>query len=485
MKHPDVRILACFKAATGDIENAPALDALPSFELSQQSDGIYINGEESVIKSSRRKPNIKTSGGASLEKVVIVGGGSGTIGTIQALRENDFKGEITMIGSEGYLPIDRTRLSKGLIDDTAKLQWRDEGFFKEAGVNIVMDQVTSVDFDGKKVSTNSGKEFQYTKLVLATGGSPKNLPMPGFQELGNIFMLRTIPHVKKILEAIGEKGKKIVVIGSSFIGMEVANATAKDNDVTVVGMEKAPLERVMGAEVGRIFQKNLEKNGVKFHMEAGVEKALPSMSDPSKVGFVALKDGTNLPADLVILGIGVSPQTSYLQDNKAVELLKDGSLQTDETFAVSGLKDIYAIGDIATYPYHGPGGFGTPTRIEHWNVAQNAGRGVGATIANASSKPKAFIPIFWSAQGGQLRYCGNTLNGWDDLVLKGEPENAKFAAYYCKGETVVAFASMQMDPMMTQVSELMRRGNMPSKTEIQKGVDILSVEVPAEITIQA
>ena len=476
---------ACFKATTGDVENAPALDALPSFELSQKSDGIYIHGEESVVKSSRRKPNIKTSGATSSEKIVIVGGGSGAIGTIQALRENDFKGDITMIGSEGYLPIDRTKLSKALIADPAKVLWRDEAFFKEAGVDVVMDQVTGVDFDGRKVSTKQGKEFSYTKLVLATGGSPKQLPLPGFKDLGNIFVLRTIPHVKQILEAIGEKGKKIVVVGSSFIGMEVANATAKENDVTVVGMEKAPLERVMGAEVGRIFQKNLEKNGVKFHMEAGVDKALPSKSDSSKVGFVALKDGTNLPADLVILGIGVGPQTSYLQDNKAVELMKDGSLKTDETFAVSGLKDVYAIGDIATYPYHGPGGSGALTRIEHWNVAQNAGRGVGATIVNSSSKPKAFIPIFWSAQGGQLRYCGNTPNGWDDLVLKGEPENAKFAAYYCKGETVVAVASMAMDPIMAQASELMRRGKMPSKAEIQMGVDILTVEVPAGITIQA
>jgi len=227
----------------------------------------------------------------------------------------------------------------------------------------------------------------------------------------------------------------------------------------------------------------LEQNGVKFHMEAQVEKALPSQSEPSKVGSVVLKDGTVLKADLVILGVGVSPQTKYLQGNKSIKILDDGSLKTNEDFAVPDLDSVFAIGDIATYPYHGPGGDGTPTRIEHWNVAQNAGRSVAATIANTKAKPKSFIPIFWSALGGQLRYCGNTHNGWDDLVLKGDPENAKFAAYYCKGDTVVAVASMMMDPLMTQASELMRRGSMPGKSEIQKGVNILDIDVPAGLTM--
>jgi NADPH-dependent 2,4-dienoyl-CoA reductase/sulfur reductase-like enzyme len=388
-----------------------------------------------------------------------------------------------MISSEGYLPIDRTKLSKALIPDHSKIALRDEEWFKSADIATVMDEVTSVDFSAKKVITKGGSTYPYTKLVLATGGSPKNLPLPGFKELDNIFLLRTIPHVKAILEAIGEKKKKIVIIGSSFIGMEVANATAKENTVTVIGMEKVPLERVMGEEVGKIFQKTLEGNGVKFYMNASVEKAVPSKSDSSKVGGVQLKDGTVLDADLVILGVGVGPATAFLKENKSVELQKDGSLRTNEHFEVDGLSDVYAIGDIATYPYHGPGGNGHPVRIEHWNVAQNAGRMVAAHIKEPSAQLKPFIPIFWSALGSQLRYCGHPANGYDDLVLKGQPSEGKFAAYYTKGELVVAVASMQMDPIMTQASELMRRGTMPSKSELQKDVDILGISVPAEVKI--
>ncbi|KAN0113037.1 hypothetical protein V8E51_005988 [Hyaloscypha variabilis] len=466
---------ACFNAKNGDIENAPAIDSIPSFQLSEKNGAVYITGEQQSIKGSRRKPNIKISGISGPEKVVIVGGGSGALGTLEALRENGYKGSITLISSEGYNPIDRTKLSKALIDDASKIALRDDAWFKEGNVDFVSDEVTGVDFSGKKVSTKAGSSFPYTKLVLATGGTPKSLPLPGFKDLSNIFLLRTVPHVKAILGAIGDKHKKIVIIGSSFIGMEVANAIAKDNDVTVVGMEKAPLERVMGEEVGKIFQKSLEKNGVKFRLNAGVEKAVASKSDPSKVGAIELKGGESLPADLVILGTGVGPATLFLKENKAVELQKDGSLKTNEHFAVSGLKDVYAIGDIATYPYHGPGGDGALTRIEHWNVAQNAGRSVAANIIDPSAASKPFIPIFWSALGAQLRYCGNTPNGWDDLVLKGQPEEAKFVAYYTKGDTVVAVATMQVDPVMVQASELMRSGKMPSKSEIEKGVDILTI----------
>ena len=410
--------------------------------------------------------------------------GSGTIGALHALRENGYKGAITVISREGFLPFDRTKLSKALIADPSKLEWHPQEWYDEASIEMISDEVSSVDLGNKKVSTSSGKSYSYSKLILASGGSPKSLPLPGFKDLENVFLLRTIPHVKSILAAVGEsKGKKVVIIGSSFIGMEVANALAKENNVTVVGMEKAPLERVMGTEVGKIFQSTLEKNGVKFHMEAGVEKATPSSSDSRKVGAVHLKDGTELQADLVILGIGVFPSTQYLNDCKEIKLEKDGSLRTNESFEVTGVKDVYAIGDIATYPYHGPGGNGNPTRIEHWNVAQNAGRSVGYSIAHSNSKPKPFIPVFWSALGSQLRYCGNTVNGWDELVLKGEPDQGKFAAYYANGETIVAVASMQMDPIMTKCAELMRRGNMPSKSELKKGVNPLEVGLPAEVKI--
>ncbi|KAL8970672.1 MAG: hypothetical protein Q9183_001406 [Haloplaca sp. 2 TL-2023] len=474
---------ACFNVASGDVEDAPALDPLAKFEVYEKSGAVYIKGEEATIKASRRQPNVKCKAQGQ-EKVVVVGGGSGAMGAVQALREQGFKGEITMISKEPYLPIDRTKLSKALIADKSKVEWRSQEWFDTASIATVSDEVSGVDFESKSVSTKSGQSYPYTKLVLCSGGTPKALPMPGFKDLSNIFLLRTLPDVQAILGAVGENGgKNVVVVGSSFIGMEVSNALSKNNDVTVVGMESAPLERVMGSEVGKIFQKLISKNGVKFHMEASVDSAKPSQGDSSKVGSVSLKDGTSLPADFVILGIGVAPATEYLRDNPAIQLEQDGSIKTNESFEVVGQSGVYAIGDIATYPYHGPGGNGSLTRIEHWNVAQNAGRSVAASISQPSEKAKPFIPVFWSALGSQLRYCGNTPNGWDDLVLQGQPDDAKFAAFYGKGDTVVAVASMQMDPVMSQSAELMRRGNMLPLSELRKGKSVLDVGLPSEIKI--
>lgn len=473
---------ACFNAKTGDVEDAPALDALAAFEVIERDGAIYVKGEEAVIKSGRRKPNIRCRGGVSTsnaDKVVVVGGGSGAIGSIEALREGGFTGPITIITKEGYLPIDRTKLSKALLTDVNKAQWRDAEFFKSGSIDFVEDEATDVDFSNKSVTTKGGAKHTYSKLILATGGTPRYLPLQGFKVLGNIFVLRTLHDAKNIVDAIGEKGKKIVIVGSSFIGMEIGNATAADNNVSVIGMESVPLERVLGKEVGAGLQKGLEGKGIKFYMSASVDKAEPSASDPSKVGSVLLKDGTKLDADLVILGVGVAPATEFLRDNKVIRLEQDGSLKTDENFLVAGLKDVYAIGDIATYPYHGPGGQGKHTRIEHWNVAQNQGRSVAKHIIKPSAKPEFFTPVFWSALTGQLRYCGNTVNGWDDLVLQGNPAESKFVAYYCKGETVVAVASMGRDPAMTKSAELMREGAMPSKSELQKGLDILDVSLVA------
>lgn len=442
---------------------------------------MYISGEESAIKSSRRKPNFKcnAAGGAQQEKVVVIGGGSGAMGVVEGLRENGYDGPLTIISNEGYLPIDRPKLSKALMTDPDKLAWRDKDWYDSGAVEWVDGEVNAVDFADKSVTTASGDKYVYTKLILATGGTPRNLPLQGFKVLENIFTLRTIYDTKKITAAIGDKGKKIVVVGSSFIGMEVAAATAADNDVTVIGMEKTPLERVLGEEVGGGIQKILEGKGVKFHMEAGVDKAEPSSSDSSKVGAVYLKDGTKLEADLVILGVGVSPATEFLRDNKIIRLEDDGSLKTDENFLVTGVRDVYAIGDIATFPYHGPGGEGKSTRIEHWNVAQNSGRTVARHITSPSAKPlQQFIPVFWSALGSQMRYTGNTIGGWDDVVVHGKPADAKFAAYYTKGETVVAMASMGWDPAMAQSMELMRLDKMPGKSQLEGGLDVATMGPP-------
>jgi len=406
---------------------------------------------------------------------------------MEGLRGGGFNGQITVISSEGYQPIDRTRLSKALMTDLSKAAWRTPDFYKSASIEMIDDEVTNVDFESKSISTKSGKSLPYTKLILATGGSPNSLPLDGLKpgELDNVFLLRTLKHTQAITSALGEDSpKKVVIIGSSFIGLEVAKClVGMKHDVTVVGMESAPVETVFGPELGNIIKALLEKEGVKFHMKAEVSHASPSESDKSKVGAVHLKDGTKYPAEIVIEGVGVKPATNFLKESKgAPSLNKDGSLTVDDTFAVNGLKDVFAIGDIATYPYKGH-----QVRIEHWNVAQNAGRTVAKTINQPKAKQKPFVPIFWSALGMQLRYCGHAgpmTGGYDDVIFKGETKDLdklSFAAYFFKGDDVQAVATMGKDPVMSKCSELMRRGKMLGRKDIENGVDVLEVPLTASL----
>ncbi|EJD51818.1 hypothetical protein AURDEDRAFT_111417 [Auricularia subglabra TFB-10046 SS5] len=472
---------ACFNTGTGDIEDAPALDPLVPFKCSHRDGGVYIEAEESALKAGHRKPKSAAVAGAqdSQEHVVVIGGGSGGLGAMEGLREGGFKGKITVLSKEAYPPIDRTKLSKALLTDLAKLTWRTEEFLKnELHIDFHPGTtVSGVDTAKRTVTTSDGKSWNYTKLVLATGGTPRELPLPGFQNLGNVFTLRGVTTAKNIVDATSSGRKKVVVVGSSFIGLEVANALAKNHDVTVIGMEAAPLERVLGVEVGNKMRRILEKNGITFKLSANVEGAVSSVVDQGKVGGIKLKSGEVIPAEVVVLGVGVYPETTYLKES-GWTLEKDGSVSVDKNFAVTGQQDVYAVGDIARYPYVFLDD--APVRIEHWNVALNAGRAVGRLIAgaNAGNTPAEFVPVFWSALGQQLRYCGHPAQGYDEVIVKpdGAPDD-KFVAYYAKGDKVVAVATVGSDPVMVKAAELLRVYKFPSKAEVQKGVDILALPI--------
>jgi len=297
------------------------------------------------------------------------------------------------------------------------------------------------------------------------------------------------------VDKAAQEGKKLVVIGSSFIGMELVVALSKRKlaSINVVGMEEYPFESVLGKEVGAGLKKYHESQGVKFHMSSRVEKVIPSADNPALAGGVVISSpssGTTetvtLDADFVILGVGVRPATDFLQSNPGFELEPDGGLLVDEYLRVvkgrAGESGVYALGDIAVYPQSigvdAITGEKTkrPVRIEHWNVAGNHGRAVGKTIAGV---PQEYVkvPVFWSAQGQQLRYCGFGAIGYDDVILKGDPAEMKFIAYYVKERQIVAVASMQNDPVVVKASELLRLGLMPSVEDIKDGKELLSVDI--------
>lgn len=460
---------ACFKVTSGDVEDAPALDALQSFPVEIKDGDIYINADSNKLSHQKRVPCQKVSI-SSKEHIVIVGGGSGGMSAAQTLRTHGFAGKVTMITSEGYLPIDRTRLSKALITDPSKILLREESFFKEFSIDVVYDKVTGVSSNGNKVTMEKRGDLEYTTLILSTGGSPRSLPMPGFDS-SNVYMLRSVPQAKAIVDATSSGNPKIVVLGSSWIGLEISLAL-KGKDITCVGMEQTPVETILGPEVGRAIQSIHEANGVKFKLGASIKG---SKTENSKVTHIELKDGTLIPADVVIMAVGVAPQTSYLKD---FSLEKDGSVQVDSYLRVKGFKNIFACGDIATFPFKNgaANGDGHLTRVEHWDVAMNHGQ-IAARNAMGHKIEFEKIPIFWSAQGGQLRYAGHPTTLKYDTIIKGNLKEKAFLAYYAEGDKITAVAGMGMDPVPMKAAALFAAGMFPSRKEIEDGLDILQIEM--------
>lgn len=238
-----------------------------------------------------------------------------------------------------------------------------------------------------------------------------------------------------------------------------------------------------------------ESQGIKFHLSASLDHFQPSTYSNDDVGHVLLKDGTSIPADLVILGVGVRPATQVLKDS-GLELEKDGSVVVDGGLRIKAIAqgNVYAIGDIAKYPEKTTGKL---VRVEHWNVASNHARAVAKTIAGKGDSHFDKVAVFWSAQGQQLRYAAGSSSGakeWDDVIVQGTPDSLKFVAFYCstsslprrystdrsaEGDEVVAIASMQSDPIVAHCSELFRLGRMVTKSAIQQGANPLEIKLLA------
>ncbi|KAL1744490.1 hypothetical protein HDZ31DRAFT_38619 [Schizophyllum fasciatum] len=459
---------ACFNVCTGDIEDAPAPTAIHSFKAEAKDGKIFVSADPSKTtkEEKERAPKLLSTGNEGSGKgVLIIGGGSATFHAIESLREHGYPHPITVITKEPHMPIDRTKLSKALITDASKLEWRNASDLKiRYNTNFrVGTTAASINFPYKNVTLESGETIEYDKLILATGGQPKVLPIEG-ADLQNVYTLRGVEDAKKI-DAAAQEGKKMVVIGSSFIGMEVVGAVAKRKlaSVDVVSAEEFPFQANLGKEVGAGLKKYYEDQGAKFHMQASIEKI--EGADGKATGVV-LKGGQSIPADFVLMAVGVAPATEILKKSN-VQLEQDGCVKVDEFLRVPGYEDVYAIGDIAMYPYKGE-----YRRIEHWNVAGNHGRAVGKTIAG-SPQPFEKVPVFWSGQG--VRYCGLGAK-FEEVILQGDP-SSKFVAYYVKGGKIVAVASMKTDPVVSHCSELLRLELMPSPEEIKAGKDILSVDI--------
>lgn len=402
------------------------------------------------------------------ERVVIVGGGGGGIHAVESLRENNYAGEIILISKEDVTPYDRPKVSKALIDDAKKIEWRTPEVLKgDFGVDLKLStEVTGVDTDKQTVTTKSGDSVKYDKLILSPGAFAKRLPIEG-KAFEGVVTIRTPDDMKPVVNAI-KPDAEIVIIGTSFIGLEAAGAlAAKDlKSLTVVGVDEVPFEAVLNRELGKAIVADYESKGVKFHLGANVQK-IAKANGKLQLHAEGIEP---LPADIIIMGTGVGPATEFLKGS-SIPLEKDGGVTVDGNLRVKGVKNVFAIGDIAHYPQQPAGNV---RRVEHWNVAGNHARAVAATIAGTETSYD-LVPIFWSSVGKGLRYVSTGVSP-DDEYLDGDAKSLTFVLYQAKGGKVQTVASMGRDPYVAKASDLLQKGLMPSLDEIRNG----KVSCPAE-----
>ncbi len=348
-------------------------------------------------------------------RIVIVGAGLAGLRTAEELRRAEFGGEIVLIGDEPHLPYDRPPLSKDVVrgerDDTT-LKPRE--FYADKNIDLrIGTPATAVDTAAQTVTLAGGATVSYDELVVATGLRPRRLP--GLPELAGIHVLRTIADSRALRDDVAP-GKRVLVVGAGFIGCEIAASfRALGVDVIVVEPQQAPLAGVLGARVGALVARMHSDEGVDIRCGAGVS----AVHGTDRVTAVTLVDGTELPVDVVVLGIGAVPVTEWL-DGSGVPLA-DGVVC--DGVGRTAVPHVWAVGDVAAWAPR--------RRVEHWSNAGDQAKVIAKALVGAEIPTTAQVPYFWSDQYDVKIQALGSPSAADDLHVV-EDDGRRFLAYYSR-----------------------------------------------------
>ena len=354
---------------------------------------------------------------------LIVGGGVAAAKGAEGVRAAGGQGSAVVMTAEAELPYERPPLSKEFLRGEAgrdKARTHDEAWYRDHGVDLLLaTRASGLDLAGHTVTTELGDRLRYHRLLLATGARPIRLGLPG-EELEGVHYLRSIDDSERLRAAISRAGT-MVVIGGGFIGAEVAaSGTQMDTRVTVLELAETLWTRAVGPELGRFFEDFLRSRGVHVRTHTGAER----LEGDESVEAVVLPDGSRLPADVVVIGVGVRPDTGLAEQ---AGLRVDDGILVDQQLRADG--DVWAAGDVARaeHPLFGR------IRIEHWAEALNQGLIAGRNMAGAGERYDR-VPYFYSDQFDlSLSYLGHVAS-WDRLVVRGDRQVAepRFVAWYLR-----------------------------------------------------
>ncbi len=417
---------ARFDLATGQAVGAPALNPVSCWRVDVENDRLYVR-ERAAPAGARRRP------ARSPSSVVIVGGGAAGEAAAEMLRNEGYDGPVTILSDDTAPPCDRPNLSKDYLAGTAERSWiplRSEKFYREQQIDLRLNtQVAAIDLAAAEVRLAEGSALGYGSLLLASGAEPVRLNTPG-AELPHVHYLRTQADSEAIIAAVEAGAKRAVVIGASFIGLEVAASLRQRGvEVHVVAPDKRPLERVMGEALGDFIRTLHEAKGVVFHLEQTAARF--------ETDRVTLQNGDRLAADLIVVGIGVRPRTVLAE---AAGLEVDRGVVVNEYLQTS-VPEVYAAGDIARWPDTMSG---ERIRVEHWVVAQRQGQAAARNILGAKAAYRE-APFFWSQHyDAGINYVGHAVR-WDRIETDGDPAKYDFAARFVDGGHISAVATIYRD----------------------------------------
>ncbi|MEO8134944.1 MAG: FAD-dependent oxidoreductase [Betaproteobacteria bacterium] len=428
---------ACFSLRTGEALRAPALGPIACWSTELRDDQVFVREKKPAPPLTARV----TPAPGSPQKIVIIGGGAAGFAAAEMLRRKRYQGGIVMLSDDDAPPVDRPNLSKDYLAGSAPEEWvplRDDGFYTGEGIDLrTKTTVSAIDTGAREVALGDGSKLAYDRLLLATGAEPVRLPVPGM-DLPHVHTLRTLGDCRAIV-ARTASAKRAVVIGASFIGLEVAAALrTRGIEVYVVAPEKRPMERVLGPQMGDFVRSLHEEHGVIFHLEDTVT-AIGSRQ-------VTLKSGGTLEADLVVVGVGVRPRL-VLAEKAGLAL--DRGVTVNEYLETSA-DGVFAAGDIARWPDPHSG---AAIRVEHWVVAQRQGQAAALNMLGAREKFDA-VPFFWSQHYDvPINYVGHA-EAWDELAIDGNIATRDCVLRYKSNGRVLAVASIyrDMDSLMAEAA---------------------------------
>jgi 3-phenylpropionate/trans-cinnamate dioxygenase ferredoxin reductase subunit len=417
---------ACFSLRTGEAVRAPAFDSIPCWRVEQEGEKVFVKeklppGGSSPISTATPPTSI-----------LIIGGGAAGLAAADMLRRKGYRGPVTMISADSAPPCDRPNLSKDFLAGTAQEDWiplRPPEWYTDRKIGLLLgSRVARLDTNQKKVSTADGRTYDYGALLLATGADPVQLPVEGASPSRTLY-LRSFADSRAIVSS-ARSARQVVVVGASFIGLEVAaSLRARGIAVHVVAPDHVPMEKILGPQVGAFVRRLHESHGVVFHLAETVKHV-----DRDQV---TLSGGQTIQADSIVLGVGVRP---------SVGLAEQAGLKTDRGILVDAYLEtsapgVFAAGDAARWP--DPRG-NEPIRVEHWVVAERQGQTAARNMLGARERFDA-VPFFWSQHYDvAINYVGHA-EKWDSVEVDGDLDRKDCRVTYRGDGETLAVATIFRD----------------------------------------